>query len=144
MGKTVGLSPVPTAQMPNALPYVAAKLRAVYAKTHFWMPFQKLVEHLMSGKMQLWVVVEDESLAAVFCTRIYTQYGVTIAEIVLYSGEMDRDIIEQMDDVEMWAREHGAEALRFEGREGWKRWLKGRGYSIEHVAMFKLLEEKVS
>lgn len=144
MGETIGLSPVPTVLIPNVLPQVAAKLRAVYARTFFWMPFQELVERLLAGKMQLWVLVEDETIVAIFCTRIYTQHGVALAEIVLYSGEWSEDIMKHLPEVEEWAVEHGAEAVRIEGRSGWQRRLSHYGYSLEHVALFKLLERKAS
>ena len=144
MGKAVGLSPVPTVLVPNALPQVAAKLRAVYAKVPFWMPLQTLVEQLLEGKMQLWLLIEHDVIVAMFCTRICDNFGVKMAEIVLYSGEMNEDIMEHLPEVEAWAREHGAQGMRFEGRSGWPRLLKKYGYSLEHVAMFKLLETKVS
>lgn len=144
MGETVDLVPVPTMYVPNALPQVAAKLRAVYAKTHFWMPFQTLVEHLLEGKMQLWVLMDNGEVVAIVCTRIYLQYGVTLAEIVLYSGELNDTILDHLPEIEAWASEQGAEVLRIEGRDGWRRALKPRGYALEHVALFKVLARTVA
>jgi len=144
MGEAVALVPVPTEYVPHALPRVAAKLRAVYAKVHMWMPFQILVEHLLEGKMQLWFLMEDEEVASVVCTRMYVQYGIRMAEITLYSGVLNDEMLAHLSELEKWARDNGAEAIRVEGLDGWRRVLAKRGYALEHVALFKLLEDTVS
>jgi hypothetical protein len=76
----------------------------------------------------MWVVWSGEKMTGVLVTEIYdTARGTTCAIPVVGGGALE-DSLDVLDTIEAWAKEQGCVRLRGEGRSGWSRALKPKGW----------------
>ena len=91
---------------------------------------QSILSQLIDQKLQLWVVTKGDRPVAAVVTEILV-YGVTgykVCIIYLCGGETRADWIDQLPQVEAWARETGCNEIEEWGRRGWGRDMAAMGY----------------
>jgi len=102
------------------------------------------VEHLgkeiVLGKRQLWLVLDNDDRFISFClTQMHTieATGKKIVTLTSHAGEEGLSCVPEMCRViEAYAKEQGADMTAAEGRRGWSRELKKRGYT-EYAVIFR-------
>lgn len=116
-------------------PYVSAILEK-FGKLAARFPADVTVENLArecdEGVKDLWLVLDDDDrLKLVGATQLRTvdATGTRIATLMDLAGE---DVASCADEIctsmEAWAKEQGADFVAVEGRPGWGREMKKRGY----------------
>lgn len=114
-------------------PYTA-RITALFRKLEAQFPDDVTVEMLarecIAGKRILWLVLDGEDLKAVATTQIRpTETGKKIAALMDLAGEDPDTWADAVcEALEGWADEQGAELRSVEGRAGWDRILRKRGY----------------
>lgn len=92
---------------------------------------RSIAAQCMSGEKTLWLVMDGETVLMTGATQIRTidATGKKIAVLCDLAGE---NVAACADDLcnalEAWARDKGADLMAVEGRPGWGREMKKRGY----------------
>lgn len=129
---------IPLAAVDKALPYVLEWLSEIEVTTARRMSLNKLVNGLRDSRMQLWFVIEGESLpSACVVTEIMDYTDTKLCNVVLASGggnarKWTPFVIEK---IEGFARENGCEGVEIFGRKGWLKLLPD--YEVEHYVLKK-------
>ncbi len=130
--------------MAKVFPSVLGCIRRFVAEFPDEMSEEYLINEVMSGQRQLWVVTDDAqpdtALLAVFTeSKSYRATGVVFVEIVGIGGERVREALPLIEHIEQWAKEQGAQHAMIVGRFGWIPLLKDRGYHKKAVILKKAL-----
>lgn len=89
--------------------------------------------------MQLWAdSLEETKLIAL--TKVVNQPQARECWVWLCGGEMNKDFMLHLSDIEHWAQHIGCDSIVLQGRKGWAKRLKGWG--DEQVLIRKTLEKK--
>jgi hypothetical protein len=121
-------------------PAVRVKLVRAIEENHGEYTLSDIYNFLSRGTMQLWIVAEELDLKSVFVTEIITYPRMRVCFIVLAAGEGLDDLVAQLDVVEQWAGELGVDELRIQGRRGWQRVLRSKGFSLSYTVLRKVLQ----
>lgn len=98
-----------------------------------------LAEDVISGKNQLWLILEGEEFRA-FVTSEIKVNGETGRRTLILSelaGEGGIDLVPMIGSIEDWARENNIQELTPLGREGWRKPLSRAGYKPKFVLYSK-------
>jgi hypothetical protein len=123
------LEGVPAPFVPMYWPHVEHWVAsAVYDAANPWTS-KDVLARILDRHMQLWVAWVDEKISGVFVTEIYdTARGMTCAIPVVGGEGLGKESLDVLDTIEAWAKEQGCVRLRGEGRTGWSRALKPKGW----------------
>jgi hypothetical protein len=114
-------------------PYTA-RITALFRKLEAQFPddvtAKMLARECITGGRTLWLVLDGEDLKAICMTQIrVTETGKKIAALMDLAGEDPDTWADAVcGALEGWADEAGAELRSVEGRAGWDRILRKRGY----------------
>jgi hypothetical protein len=93
-----------------------------------------------SGKRQLWQLETDGNITGVVITEVFSHPdGETVALPVTAGIGMARSLEAVLSTIEWWARDIGAKRLEGNGRFGWVRVLKSKGWKPVQVQIAKEL-----
>lgn len=101
-----------------------------------------LANEIISGKRQLWLILEDDdSFISFLLSEIQTNNATGLKTIVLpsFAGEKGTETVHLIGAVEDWGREMGCDEVIAYGRWGWKRAMEKEGYEMNMVAFRKTL-----
>lgn len=119
-------------------PEVSGFFEEAIEKTKSPLTTGDLRRDVLSGDRQLWVIRDDEIVAA-FLTHINTSYGVSYGVIAFAGGSGHEDWVEIVEPVSDWLRCEGAQFLEIIGRKGWERPLKKYGFEFAEIKLRKKL-----
>tara|TARA_Y100000310_G_scaffold293683_1_gene323455 strand:- start:1375 stop:1779 length:405 start_codon:yes stop_codon:yes gene_type:complete len=89
----------------------------LYPERHYY-------EACARGDMQLWISLDGETCKQATITKIYNYPLKRRCTIVCCGGEGMADWINNIIQIEQWARESGCNSIQLTGRKGWGRVLK--------------------
>lgn len=97
---------------------------------------------LMSGAIQLWIMFAEDAFKGIVLTQVKTveATGYRTLLIVGLAGEDGIELSRNIETIEQWGREQGADSISPVGRMGWKRSLEKLGYEVERVVYRKRLK----
>jgi hypothetical protein len=99
--------------------------------------FFDLENAVLAGHQLLWLAWSGQSIEAVATTQLSNTATRTICVLTACSGHQHERWLPLFEQIEQYARNEGAKAMRIYGRKGWERVLDG--YKTEHVILEKAL-----
>lgn len=129
MNKELALRLVPQHSVESiwikVLPYV---LNGEKCWDKFYRP-EELKLNLLSGRQQLWVMLEDMSVIGCVLTQLDVYPTNKAMRILFLGGDgFKRGMIDHMRELEKWAKSKGATVVDFLGRDEWWPLIKRLGY----------------
>jgi hypothetical protein len=100
------------------------------------MTLESLADDIISGKNQLWLILDESENFVAFVTSEIKVSDATGKKTVMLSelaGEGGTDIVPLIEPIEQWARAIGATELTPIGRLGWRKALAKQGYDADIV-----------
>jgi len=91
--------------------------------------WEEVVAGICSGKMQLWPAKQG-----CIITEIVVYPNTKALHVFLAGGKMD-EILQMTKNVKQWAKLQGCSFASFNGRFGWKKYLKKIGWKPHSVTM---------
>lgn len=111
---------------------------AVHDAGHCWTS-EDVRQDLDTARMQLWVIWKDGTMRGCIVTHVFeSPRGLTCAMPVVGCDDM-AGCIGVLDTIEAWAKSLKCVRLQGEGRAGWERALKPRGWSKITTQVEKVL-----
>ena len=102
------------------------------------LTMQGMAEEIISGKQQLWLILEGEEFKAFVTSEIkVNEAGRKTVQLMELAGDGGVDLVPMINDIEAWAVEIGASELNPLGREGWRKPLAKAGYRPKLVLYSK-------
>ncbi len=94
------------------------------------LTLESMAEEIISGKLQLWLILDDEEFKAFVTSEIKVNEATSHKTVQLteLAGDGGIDLVSMIDDIEKWAIDIGAHELMPLGREGWRKPLAKAGY----------------
>lgn len=89
-----------------------------------WTPVMIRAE-CEAGRARLMVAGDDAVVMAGAVSLARNPDGALVCHILACAGHRMAEWVHVLDELEAWARFHGATRIRFHGRHGWGRALKG-------------------
>lgn len=94
------------------------------------LTLESMAEEIISGKQQLWLILDDEEFKAFVASEIKVndstgRKGVQVMEL---AGDGGVDLTPLISEIEEWAISIGAQELTVLGRDGWRKPLAKVGY----------------
>ena len=134
----------PDERIPAAAPSIAACLRQLVDDFPEMLTVDWLLAEVHAGRQEMWLAFDGAEPDVVVMTAFtqimhYPATGWTYCRIVGLAGDRLADAWPLLDEFEEWARRNGAQEIMAEGREGWARILKGRGYTRRSTTLAKRL-----
>lgn len=99
--------------------------------------FDDLITSIRTRQAQLWLAWGDKGPDAVCVTRLFETSKGKHCNIWIMVGHDRDDWVDLMDELETWAKREGCVMMLHEGRIGWQKTLKNRGYRLPHVTFEK-------
>lgn len=100
---------------------------------------QSLLDHVMSGRRDLWLVLDGDNLMAVAMTAVETvdATGIRIARLMDLAGENIPAWAGALNKaLEAWGNEHKVDYYAVEGRPGWQKIIEPLGYR-KHAVLWR-------
>lgn len=125
--------------IPIMWPLVEEKLSRAVAHSNGELSSDQVMKDMMSGKMLLITVSNDEGIvAALALEQRDFPTGKRILNITLAGGSDSAEWIEQIDDItQKLAKDYKCDEVYIIGRKGWVRALKSIGYEVIHTVVGK-------
>lgn len=138
------LSLVPKGMISHVIPAVLPYLQVSEKWTRGRAKVDDLLEFILTGRMQLWVVLDQDHVYGHLITEI-KQYPQCKMFVVQYCA-MKPHILEMVEDkmqelAERYAKETGCAGIEFTGRPGWTKSMKKYGYDVRSVMFQKFFGE---
>ena len=121
-------------------PNIMAAIRRFVEEYPNEASMESLVQELMFGKKQLWVVRNEEDVTvSVVLVEFETVLSTGHCRCIVYAFAGDRGVeaLPMLSQLEEYAKRYGAEEMRIFGRRGWKRLLEPQGYGEHAVVLSK-------
>jgi hypothetical protein len=98
-----------------------------------------LAEDMISGKNQLWLILEGDEFRAFVTSEIKVNEETGRRTLLLseLAGEGGIDLVPMIGPIEDWARENDIQEITPLGREGWRKPLARAGYKPKFVLYSK-------
>lgn len=115
------------------------KLKAQFPRE---VDVQHLAGEIISGKRQLWLILEDDdSFISFLLSSIDVNDATGLKTLVLpsFAGEKGTETVRLIGAVEQFGRDQGCDECIAYGRWGWKRAMEKEGYKMSMVAFRKTL-----
>ncbi len=98
-------------------------------------------QRICDQTMQLWLIfdVKTRETIGLLLTEIVNYPRVRVCNVTLVNGERMDEWFPYLETLEDWARQQGAEQLRWQGREGFIRKLRDFGYVKYYTVAGKIL-----
>lgn len=91
-----------------------------------------ILDELLCGSMQLWVILNGESIMAPMITQVLKYpTGIKVCNVFAIGGYGAKEWLDTATDVtDEWARSLGCAKVQVIGRPGWRRMLKNWGKEV--------------
>ena len=100
-----------------------------------------ILNFVIEGDMQLWIVAENKEIIAALVTQIITYPQKRILRLVSLAGEDFNKFKHFLDMVQSFAIQKGCTALELWGRKGWKKLLPE--WNSKYIVYTKDIKEKM-
>lgn len=119
-------------------PQITAAFRKLVERFPNDMTLKSLADDVMSGRQQLWLIMDGEEFKSFLTTEIKTNdyTGHKTVNLINLAGEGGQDLTYLIKDVEDWAAEQGADEIIPVCRSGFKKPLESLGYRMD-VSLFR-------
>ncbi len=140
-GLNVGWAGVPREELLNFIPLVSHHIQAAMDTTLGERSLEEIVEKLLEGNMQMWVIGDEDDLQilGVLLTQIKTLKNMKLLNVYLCSGEALDDWTVHLETLEEWGRSEGCDFITAHGRRGWKKKLAPFGWKEKYITLYKPL-----
>ena len=140
------LSLVPHGVIHTALPQVIPYLKVSEEWTRGRSNVDDILNFILSGRMQLWVVFdpEDSAVHGYVMTEIkqYPQKKMFIIQYCAMDPNHMQYVADAMHDkADAFAKNFGCAGIEFHGRPGWEPHVKKRGYVVKTTVYEKHFDE---
>lgn len=133
MSLSVDLCCVNPADVQQIWPQARDLIRAAIERTGLG-EFAVTEQQVLSGDQLLWLAISDHIEAAA-TTFLAKTSGRTVCILTACAGHERDRWLPLLAQIEKYAKDEGAQAMRIFGRKGWERTLKD--YHVEHVVLEK-------
>lgn len=123
----------PTPALPVPPHFEAHRERLAEALEGGFYSMDDVLRALAEGRAQFW-----PGNGAAMVTEIHTYPAETVLQVWLGAGDMG-ELLAMAPGIESWARLNGCTAVVVEGRQGWSKILKEKGYAPFSVSCKKAL-----
>lgn len=116
-------------------PAITAAMHKLVARYPKDVTLKGLAADVISGKQQLWLILEGEAFSSFVLTEIRTNpatenKAVMVTSMAGEDGPVSAPLIAKIED---WARSIGAHEVSVLGRVGWRKLLGREGYATDAV-----------
>lgn len=94
---------------------------------------------LIEGTKQLWMYSSEDELLGTVLTEIIQHPQKKVCQITHLGGESMMDIINDIQEIEAWAKLNDCSDIQVIGRRGWIKALQGYGYKERYITIGKQL-----
>lgn len=139
------LSLVPHGVIHTALPQVIPYLKVSEEWTRGRSNIDDILNFILSGRMQLWVVIEGQQIHGHVITEVkdYPRCKMFGVQYCAMEPHILASVEDQMQEfAEAYARKTGCAGIEFVGRPGWTKSMKKYGYDVQSVMFQKFFEER--
>jgi hypothetical protein len=133
---TLGWSPLKFAQYTEPLTAAMKKLQDRFPRE---VEIGHLAEQIVSGKRQLWMILDDaDEFISFVLTEIQINDATGLKTLVIpsFAGAEGQATVPLVGALERWGKEQGCDECMVWGRLGWKPALAKEGYSLD-LAIFR-------
>jgi hypothetical protein len=127
------LVPPPAVPLPVPPHFEAHRERLAKALEGGFYSMDDVLKAIAEGRAQFW-----PGKNAAMVTEIHTYPSETVLQVWLGAGDME-ELLLMAPGIESWARLNGCTAVIVEGRQGWSKILKEKGYAPFSVSCKKVL-----
>jgi hypothetical protein len=112
---------------------ITQAIKKLVARFPDMMTVNSVAEDIISGKNQLWLILDGEDFKSFVLSEIKVdlETGVKHVRLTELAGEGGVDVVPLIADIEEWAKSIGAKQIRPIGRIGWRKALAKQGYSTD-------------
>ena len=130
---------------PEDVEYVWYKVEPILARavsrSEGELKTNDILNFVIEGDMQLWIVAENKEIIAALVTQIITYPQKRILRLVSLAGEDFNKFKHFLDMVQSFAIQKGCTALELWGRKGWKKLLPE--WNSKYIVYTKDIKEKM-
>lgn len=138
MTEEVYVSGVPKDQISNIWPMAEKYLRNVEEQVPLELSLEHVLQELLAGKMQLWLIARGSNVLAFCVTKVITYSYMKAVQLLWLAGkDVETWKAVGFETMAKWGRSIGASRLELIGRKGWKRILEKDGWTEPHVILHK-------
>lgn len=118
---------------------VTAAMKKLVERYPDELTLKGLAEDVISGKNQLWLILEDEDFRAFVTSEIKINQETGRRTLILseLAGEGGIDLVPMIGTIEDWARDNDIQEITPLGRDGWRKPLARAGYKPKFVLYSK-------
>jgi hypothetical protein len=118
------------------LPYgreITAAMHKLAARFPREVSVPHLAQEIISGKRQLFLILDGERFVSFVLTEIQTNDATGVKTLVIpsFAGEEGASTVHLIGELEAWGRENGCDESLIFGRMGWKKPLAAEGYKMD-------------
>jgi hypothetical protein len=138
------VSLVPYNHLADAIPYVLPYIKVSEEWTKGRSTATDLLSFIFSGRMQLWVVLDENNVYGHLITEVkqYRQCKMFVIQHCAMEPQTLALVEDQMQELaEKYAREAGCAGIEFVGRPGWSRSMKKYGYDVQSIMFQKFFKD---
>lgn len=133
----MALQKVPVEHVAAVLPHVIGRLGAICDRSGERYTVASLVQLIMGGEFQLWIIGDDQVRAVVLTELFFAPSGKKVASIRAATGDAAEGWMHLIAELEQWAKAEGCHVIEAVARKGWARRLTD--YKMTHVILEKEL-----
>ena len=100
---------------------------------------QDLIHEIARGEKQVWLHTEGDKFNATVVTQVTQFPGKKTCEILYLGGDKAIKYLDDIREIEVWAKAEGCHDIQVIGRDGWAKVLKQYGYDKRYVVTGKVL-----
>ena len=130
---------------PEDVEYVWDKVEPILARavsrSEGELKTNDILNFVIEGDMQLWIVAENKEIIAALVTQIITYPQKRILRLVSLAGEDFNKFKHFLDMVQSFAIQKGCTALELWGRKGWKKLLPE--WNSKYIVYTKDIKEQM-
>lgn len=130
--------PVAPMMIAQVWPLVVDMIDAGYAAADELMP-PNLREWLSEGRGILWIAERSGRIIAAMTSSLVQKRSGLVCRLVCCSGSEMPSWLQNLDQIEEYAKAEGCVKVIADGRPGWQHVLSGRGYAAVGVSLEKRL-----
>jgi len=122
-------------------PEVTAAMKKLADKFPREVSVKHLAEEIITGKRQLWLILDGERFVSFVLTEIQTNEATGYKTLLIpsFAGEEGEETVPLISKLEAWGRENGCDESIIYGRAGWKRSVAKEGYQAAMMVFRKAL-----
>lgn len=121
-------------------PHVVGWIKSAIADAGHCWTLDDVAARLDQQMMQLWCIWNGQNMIGCLVSETYqTARGFTCGIPIVYCSDMELALPESLETIEAWGRSLGCVRMQGEGRRGWERALRSRGWKTITTQVEKVL-----